>query len=114
MSEGGGVLSHLGRVDGTITHCTILNEDGSGEFGAGTMTFMAANGDTLLMEHSGTFQMVDLGADVEGTWTVDHGTGRFDGATGDGTFTAFSDFVAGTTSAEYHGMIHYDASNRAG
>lgn len=123
FSEGSGNLSHLGRVDVLVTHCTVFDEEtGAGSFGNGTITFTAANGDTLIIVQSGTFQLSGDSASgefvslVDGEWTVVGGDGRFEGASGTGSFTAVSDLLAGDsgiTTAEYSGRILYDPSSRS-
>jgi hypothetical protein len=113
-SVGTGVLSHLGRVSFVVEHCTYFDVDtGTGIFNEGTTTFVAANGDTLVLSHSGTFEVSTEGpfALVNQDWTVEGGTGRFVGAEGHGTANPVSDFISGTTTATWTGVIEYDASN---
>jgi hypothetical protein len=118
-SYGSGQMSHLGRITFEITHCTAMDwETGSGAFDQGTTTFVAANGDRLELEHSGTFSLA-FPSETEGysfidmTWEIVGGTGRFEGATGGGYAAGVSDLFAGTTTASYWGTISYDASHRS-
>ena len=123
VSEGSGRLSHLGQVDVFVTHCSVFDEaTGSGSFGSGTMTFTAANGDTLVLAQSGTFQLVgdpssgEFLSEIEGEWTVVGGSGRFLDSSGSGHLVALGDLLAGdngVTAARFDGMIHYDASMRS-
>jgi hypothetical protein len=64
----------------------------------GTSTLIAANGDALVIEFSGTVQLRDPPDPVifAGTWTVIDGTGRFADATGSGTYTGSAVGPAGT------------------
>jgi hypothetical protein len=120
VSEGTGTLSHLGKMSFLATHCTVFDEAaGTGSFGNGTITFTAANGDTLVIAQSGTFFMQGdpisgpFFAFITGEWEVVDGTGRFAGAEGSGEFEAMSDIFGGTTSATYAGRVTYDAANRS-
>jgi hypothetical protein len=85
VSEADGVASHLGNVHMTSAHCTPLTDKLVG----GDMTLVAANGDQLFMDYSGTCPFDPFSA-VPGVTvltcqtelTVTGGTGRFDGASG--------------------------------
>lgn len=115
-SEGTAVVSHLGRVDFMIDHCTGFTSATDGYFGDGWMTATAKNGDVLVMNESGTFVIDAFGfSDIDMSWDVNAGesTGRFAGATGSGIASAIGDLVGGTTSGAMSGTIVYDASNRA-
>lgn len=130
-SWGTGNLSRLGRVEYLLTQCTyILPPDGP--VSAGTVTFTAANGDTLVIAQDmqsvlieGMPGMPPLAFVVEGEWDVvsDAGTGRFAGATGSGMLDGygdiedgdpyFDDLPDGLALFHFEGMIAYDASNRS-
>lgn len=117
ISTGSGEFSHLGPVDYVITHCSWLDSQTTGHFGPGTMTIVADNGDTLVLEDEGTFEIV-MGATgplsmIQLDWTVIGGTGRFANAHGSGTADPVGDLMAGTTSATWEGAIRYDASDRS-
>lgn len=116
FSNGTGHLSHLGLVAIDVTHCSFLNPDGTGTFGPGTETYTAANGDTLILTHQGTFYVTPDPplSHITLTWEVTGGTGRFANATGSGEGSGISDIVGGTTSMSLWGSIAYDASDRAG
>lgn len=119
-SVGTGNLAHLGKVDVVVTHCSWLTGPTTGAFSAADVVFTAANGDTLTMDHSGTFVLGAFGpdgpttSDVEGTWTITGGTGRFAGATGSGTLGGVGDLLAGTMPATWDGTMTYAASGRSG
>ncbi|AXG14701.1 hypothetical protein [Intrasporangium calvum] len=105
-----GWFSHLGRVTVTVTHCTYALE---GRFDHGATILTAANGDQVWMSYSGTFQLDSLEnptrSDVSLTWTISGGTGRFAGATGDGTGTAVGTISGpdGSTWGTWTGDIAY-------
>lgn len=116
--EGTAVVSHLGRVDFMIDHCTGFSDPfgTTGYFGDGWMTATAKNGDLLVMNESGTFVIDAFGiSDIDMSWDVNAGesTGRFAGATGSGVASAIGDLLGGTTTGAMTGTIAYDASNRA-
>ena len=116
-NTGTGEFLHLGRVQVVVTHCTRLDPaTGAGWFDDGTITITAANRDTLSLDHQGTFQLSPWGTpppwagDIELTWDVVGGTGRFEEATGSGVGTGFSDGVGlegSTTTIWFSGEIAY-------
>lgn len=128
---GTGQLSHLGTVDIALTHCTYVVPDPSGAFRAvfrdGTITFTAANGDTLVLAYVGTTEaLMDAsgftGYTGEGTWTAVGGTGRFTHATGSGWFDLVGDVPGGDDLFglpdgfdrwAFGGRIAYDGSDRS-
>ena len=118
VAEGNGTMSHLGRVDVAVTHCTFPDtpppDITTGTFGPGLIEITAANGDQLRMTESGWFEVV-LTPDgplafAYLDWDVLDGTGRFEGATGSGTAVSVSDLMGGNYTT-YTGHIAYDASN---
>lgn len=117
---GTGRMSHLGTVGYQFTHCTYPDMSA----GPGTFTFVAANGDELVIAHQGMFAVVGAGEGFtgEGTWVAVGGTGRFAGATGSGSWTALGDIPGGDAlfdlpdgymSFDFAGRIAYDASDRS-
>ena len=107
-----GFFRHLGLVDFTITHCTFVDlETGAGTVEDGLVTMVAANGDTLLMNHHGTFQLTPWPNPTSNNphlfWVVVGGTGRFADATGSGEASVTSDFVSGVTTSDWWGTISY-------
>ena len=85
-SAGEGRMSHLGWVEYSLTQCTMPGPVTTSE---GTITFVAANGDELWLEHTmfghmvGTMDHPD-GFFFEGEWMAVGGTGRFTNAAGSG------------------------------
>lgn len=128
-SAGAGQLSHLGSIEYDLTQCTFMQPDGSFTFGDGTLTFTAANGDTLVVAQVGTSDgVVDpgtmelVGFTGEGTWTVIGGTGRFAHASGQGWLDTVGDIPGGDVlfglpdglaRFDFGGTIAYRASDRA-
>lgn len=103
-----GWVSHLGRVTATNTHCTFASD---GVFSGGETTITAANGDDLFMTYSGSFVLDNptnpTRSDIELTWQIVGGTGRFEHAKGTGTGTGFG-LISGwdsTTTMNYDGTI---------
>jgi len=104
--------SLLGRSSVSLTHCTFVDmASGTGMFGPGTITITAANGHEQHLVHQGTFSLVmapdGLTSVFDMTWVVAGGTGRFAGATGEGTTHGSSLLSTGTTSVSYEGEIAY-------
>jgi hypothetical protein len=116
-TKGTGNVSHLGKVDFVLDNCSALNpEFTAGVIGYGTITFTAANGDVLVIEHKGTSKATGLtDYTAQYTWEVvgDEATGRFDGATGKGTSIGLTSVPDETSKITLRGMIAYDASNRS-
>jgi len=122
-SPGTGNVSHLGKVDSFLTHCTYPDLT----FGEGTITFTAANGDELVIAQEGScLPILDesanfLGYTCEATWTAVGGSGRFAHATGSGTLDIVGDVPGGDTlfgldgemRVDIAGTIAYDASDRS-
>ena len=118
---GSGNASHMGNVsatgqaqilcfppDATSQSCVGSAGCPGGVPNINTQTLAAANGDTL------TIQSNDVACPTgpnqyrgAGQWTVVGGTGRFRGATGNGSFAGHSDFGAGTFDISLNGTIDY-------
>ena len=81
-----GEVSHLGHTTGAGVR-TLFAPDYI--FVVFDVTLVAANGDELFMVFEGNF--VDSQGDSVGTFSITGGTGRFNGASGSGTFQSFSD-----------------------
>jgi hypothetical protein len=111
---GNGSATHLGRVttvgNAVVTGLTnTICPAGFANTNVNTETLTAANGDTL------TIASDDEGCPTgpgqyhgTGHWTVTGGTGRFSGATGDGSFDGHSDFGAGTFAIDLTGTLVLD------
>ncbi|MEN8114824.1 MAG: hypothetical protein ABFS21_10600 [Actinomycetota bacterium] len=103
---GTGVVSHLGNVTWTTSHCFYPDYS----FGDAVLVITAANGDKLLGTYSGymtgMYSMVD-------TMTITGGTGRF--ANASGVISEHGTFDPDTFALEVtgKGWISYDASDRA-
>lgn len=116
VSRGTGRFTHLGLVATEVRHCTWMDwETGTGVFANGTMTFVAANGDRLVLRHEGSFHLV---FDASGQpvlsiiddlrWEIVGGTGRFVDASGSGTASPIGHLgPIDTTSAPFVGTIAY-------
>ena len=95
---GSGTATHMGTYT-RLEHVTIAGGSVSGDI---TLTDVPS-GDQIFIEYEGHFVS---GNDIEGTYEITGGTGRFDGATGEATFTANTpDFVNMT--ANWAGTIEY-------
>ncbi|WP_435011404.1 hypothetical protein P12x_002713 [Tundrisphaera lichenicola] len=87
---GYGQTTHLGRALQEGSLFLLGFPDANGEApGIGSVTLTASNGDQLTFDYVGTLNAgTGVGA---GTFQFTHGTGRFAGATGSGTFYAVID-----------------------
>jgi hypothetical protein len=76
--------------------------------GRGSVTFTAANGDSISFDYEG--ELNSLTGEGKGTFTITSGTGRFTNATGGGTFRALIDLtrsVSQPMSVRLDGRISY-------
>jgi hypothetical protein len=80
IGEGKGTL--LGNATAVTSNQLVNVLTG---FSTATYTLTAANGDTVVLEMVFQTTFLPNGVTFEGTYTVTEGTGRFAGATGDGT-----------------------------
>lgn len=80
---GEGQATHLGHYTSSARAVVTFTSEGAAFDGGGTFT--AANGDELVFTYTGDFFPGPVPSGV-GTYEIDGGTGRFDGATGSGTF----------------------------
>ncbi len=112
QSQGTGHYTHLGFTSFHVSHCSAMTGPTVGQFGAGTMTLTAANGDTLILRDWGTFDLTVGSAgpsrsDVDFHWEVVGGTGRFEGADGSGGGAGYSQLSTGMTTMRMWGEISY-------
>lgn len=123
-----GQMSHLGRIAAyDLTQCSVPGPDGI--MSAGMITFTAANGDELFIEHTMRSEVVGdfpsgpvYGFTFVGTWEAVGGTGRFVHATGAGTLdgagdvpdgmTVFDGIPDGLMLTNLTGTIAYDRSGK--
>lgn len=126
-SEGVGRVSHLGRVEYTLTQCTAPGPEGIAS--EGTVKLVAANGDELWLKHTMLSQMFGdesgppLGFTFVGTWEAVGGTGRFAHAVGRGMLDGAGDIPGGGAyfdgipdgllQLNLRGSIAYDANDRS-
>jgi hypothetical protein len=115
-TTGEGQFSHLGRSAVSMTHCTSLGPGPlEGSFDPGILALTAANGDTLILGHEGSFTLTPnpagpppfATATTEMTWWVAGGTGRFADASGSGTGVSYDDLITGVQRFSLSGTISY-------
>jgi hypothetical protein len=106
-SAGSVTVTHLGLVRVEVSHCSWMD----GHFGPGVLTMTAANGDQLVFEDWGTFE---IGMPVEGmTSYIDlhlelvRGTGRFENARADISGLGWGVIGSNVTTMRYSGEISY-------
>jgi hypothetical protein len=92
--EGGGPVTHMGNTTQAGTLYLGPPDENLVFPGYGSVTIVAANGDTVTFDYEGELDGV-TGEGV-GTFTFTGGTGRFAGATGQGTFDALIDLSVPT------------------
>lgn len=118
FASGTGNVTHLGKVDFELGHCTTEISEQLTEWEGGTITFTAANGDTLEIAESGESELFfpnpgpPTGFTYVGEWEVVDGNGRFEDATGSGDFDGFG-AIPGDLVIDITGTISYDASDRS-
>ena len=114
LFTGTGIASHLGRSTNE-NHITVSGPAScpGGFANKNVETLTAANGDKLML--TGPH---DVGCPIRpgvvhgtGDWTVTGGTGRFAGATGQGTFDGGANFNTGTFSFQLTGTISAPGGN---
>ena len=107
--EGVGIATHLGRMEGTGSNCTSFNLTTEAvPIWDGLATFVAADGSSISMSYEGAQdEPVDRRATAANTFTVNSGTGRFEGATGSWTSAEVIDFTTGIDRGSFSGWITY-------
>ena len=97
--EGTARIAHLGKT--SYSNDYTITPTGPGTFSiAGTTEFVAANGDRVFAEFTGSIQVTGpTTSDATADSTITGGTGRFEGASGSFTTTVFTEItsVVGTT-----------------
>ncbi len=111
---GTGIASYLGRGTNE-NHITVSGPAScpGGFANINVETLTAANGDTLVLtgDHDQGCPTGPNAVHGTGDWTVTGGTGRFAGATGQGTFDGVADFGQGTFSFRLTGAISAPGGN---
>jgi hypothetical protein len=112
QSRGTGTFAHLGFSSVDVNHCSAMTGPTEGMFGAGTITLVADNGDTLVLRDWGTFVLTmgpngPYDSTITLHWDVLSGTGRFAGAHGAGDASVYGVLAEGITSATFWGEIAY-------
>ena len=114
LFTGTGTASHLARSTNE-NHITVSGPAScpGGFANINVETLTAANGDTLVLTGPHDQGCPTRPNAVHGTghWIVTGGTGRFAGATGQGTFDGVADFNHGTFSFRLTGTISVPGSN---
>ena len=109
LFTGTGIASHLGRST-NVNNITVWSGPVSCPGGFANInveTLTAANGDKLVLtgDHDQGCPAGPNAVHGTGDWIVTGGTGRFAGATGQGTFVGGADFNQGTFSFQLTGTI---------
>lgn len=107
--SGAGIVSHLGRMTGSSTHCTefALFTEGVAIWN-GVAIFVAADGSSITTQYSG-WQDQPIGgiATVVTIHQLVDGTGRFADVDGEWTLSGTIDFSSGTSAGTFAGWIGY-------
>jgi hypothetical protein len=108
LFTGTGIASHLGRSRNE-NHITVSGPGScpGGFANINVETLTAVNGDTLVLtgDHDQACPTGPNAVHGTGHWIATGGTGRFAGATGQGTFDGVADFNQGTFSFQLAGTI---------
>ena len=116
LLTGTGTASHLG-LSTNVNHITVTSlggcPGGKGFANINVEKLTAANGDTLMLRgpHDQACPTGPNAVHGTGDWTVTGGTGRFAGATGQGTFVGGANFNNGTFSFQLAGTISAPSGN---
>ena len=105
--EGDGNALHMGKILGKFNHCIAPGIGNTLTDGAGVMT--AANGDEVHVAYEAVISRAGNQTFVNGSYTITGGTGRFDGATGEGSLDAVQELIPPfyPGEAEFEGEINY-------
>ena len=112
-TTGTGTASHMGAVTVTATDCITPNPHSFGfAFSNGKLTLMAANGDEIRANYSGTFVPLRHSIPftlytISGTFTVTGGTGSFSNATGSGDLHGIENILTRQGQLDATGTISY-------
>jgi hypothetical protein len=112
-SVGSALTTHLGKASTRSISETVNLATGEG---VAVHEFTAANGDSILFSfHLVAIPTSETQFTIDGVWVITGGTGRFDGATGEGSYHGLAQFNSPTTgSAEFElaGVISSVGSNK--
>jgi hypothetical protein len=112
-SQGAGLATHLGVISTRSVSETVNLATGEG---IAVHEFTAANGDVLRVSfHFLAIPTSPTHFDVNGVWEITSGTGRFEGATGAGSYKGDVDFTSATTADgtfELRGTISSPGSSK--
>jgi hypothetical protein len=94
-STGSVLATHLGKSSARSISETVNLATGEG---VAVHEFTAANGDRILISfHFLAIPTSETQFSIEGVWTITGGTGRFAGATGEGSYQGVAQFTSPTT-----------------
>lgn len=105
---GAGTATHMGRIatEGRAYISGLNSSCPGGVANLNVETLTAASGDTLTISSQDVACPTGPGLyHGTGQWTVTGGTGRFSGATGQGTYDGSADFNAGTFTIDLTGGL---------
>ncbi len=102
--DGNGKASHLGKS--TMHSISTVNTNVFPWIQTGPQELTAANGDKLFGSYAGiAIPNQDGSVIFEGTWEITHGTGRFEGVTGSGSYKGSSVPADGVGEISYEGTL---------
>ena len=104
-SAGSVTVTHLGLAWVEVSHCSWFD----GHFGPGVLTMTAANGDQLVFEDWGTFEVREAGTTsyIDLHLELVRGTGRFENARADIAGVGWGVIGSNVTTMHYAGEISY-------
>ena len=109
-TTGSGHANHLGRVTGTAQDCVTPPTAGyTYTFKDGKLTLIAANGDELRADYSGTLNPTAVQPiyAITGSYRITGGTGRFSSASGSGQLGGTENLQTGQGQFLLTGTISY-------